>query len=176
MTHVKITFLFLRSILLLYSTYRKICLCTGLLCSRCLLRLQVAFFAPFAITVFIRNITICYNYKGPFIWSGIWWNVVLVSRVTPVGHLAFTEHLFEKRLSPLTEGLAWKQVETPLRVPPPPLTVTLHGNRSQHCDFSWKLFAFIFKEMYERFFRPGWRTFHQEQLFFQKVWDVLIQQ
>ena len=37
-------------------------------------------------------------------------------------------------------------------------------------------FAFIFKEMYEKFFRPGWQTFHQEQLFFQQAWVALTQQ
>ena len=60
----------------------------------------------------------------------------------------------------IVKVFTWKKVGPPPRVTLPSKRVTLHPELpcppSQLCDFSCKRFAAIYKEMYEKFSRPGW--------------------
>ncbi len=60
----------------------------------------------------------------------------------------------------ITKLFIWKKVGSLPRVTLPSKRVTLHPGSpcppSQLCNFSYKQFAAIYKETYEKFSRPGW--------------------
>ena len=134
-TNVKIPFVFLRSILLLHSRYQKIYLCTGLLCSGFLLRLQVAFFASFSITVFIRKYYHLLLLQGSVYMSWIWWNVVPVSRVTSEPSGVYRAFSWRKSYPSWAKNQPSRYCEYALYS-----DLALHGRRVKHWSkvLTWK--------------------------------------